>query len=137
MSLNRTLFVTFAILSLLVVVTVINYNHSKSIRNQLNEILKLQEEIGKDNIWIFPAYPDDRNSKIQLSNELSKYNYRNIPADSLLIPVDNDEQRSYFAWVDNAGNIGMVFIPDWNNVQFTRKYFIQIKKRLKNSQQNK
>ena len=51
----------------------------------LTEILALQEEIGRDYIWIFPAYPNDRGHKIQLSNELAKYNYCNIPADSLLI----------------------------------------------------
>ena len=41
----------------------------------LNEILELQEEIGKDNILIFPAYLNDRASKIRLSNELAKFNY--------------------------------------------------------------
>ena len=99
--------------------------------SQLNEILTLQEEIGNDRIWIFPAYPDDRNSRIRLSNELAKYNYRNIPTDSLLIPIYSGEQKSYFAWVNSKGEIDMVFVPDWNKVQFTRKYFIEVKKRLK------
>ena len=97
---------------------------------QLNEILTLQEEIGKDRIWIFPAYPDDRGSRIQLSNELAKYNYRNIPADSLLIPTYGGEQKSYFAWINNDGEIDMVFIPDRNKSQHTQKYFLEIKKLL-------
>ena len=29
--------------------------------SQLNELLSFQEEIGKERVWVFPAYPDDRN----------------------------------------------------------------------------
>ena len=65
--------------------------------SQLNELLSFQEEIGKEHIWVFPAYPDDRNSRIQLSADLTKFNYWNIPADSLLIPIYEGEQKSYFA----------------------------------------
>jgi len=96
--------------------------------SQLNELLTFQEEIGKEHIWIFPAYPDDRGSRIQLSNELEKYNYRNIPADSLLIPVYDGEPKSYFAWLNDEGEIGMVFVPDRNNVHHTRQYFLEIKR---------
>ena len=59
--------------------------------SRLNELLTFQEEICKERIWIFPAYPDDRNSIIQLSADLAKYNYRNIPADSLHIPIYGGE----------------------------------------------
>ena len=103
---------------------------SSCLDNQLNEILSFQEEIGKEHVWIFPAYPNDRNSRIQLSNELAKFNYRNIPADSLLIPVYDGEQKSYFAWINNEGELDMVFIPDRNNVHYTRQYFLEVKKRL-------
>jgi len=96
----------------------------------LADILAFQEEIGKDHIWIFPAYPNDRNSRILLSNELSKYNYKNIPADSLLIPTYKGELRSYFAWVNNEGEIDLVFIPDRLKTQYTRKYFQVVKNRL-------
>ena len=98
--------------------------------SQLKELLKFQEEIGKEYVWIFPAYPDDRNSRIQLSAELAKYNYRNIPADSLLIPNYGGEQKSYFAWINGEGEIELVFVPDRSNVHLTRKYFLEVKRRI-------
>ena len=181
MSLNKSLIITFCVLTLLVIVTVINLNRSKSVSssdyenkddealmmnishvpeivrsyekvkdiygkknilifrfvsttcnickyNQLNELLIFQDEIGKENVWVFPAYPDDRNSRIQLSAELAKFNYRNIPADSLIIPAYEGEQKSYFAWINNEGEIDRVFIPDRSNVLLTRKYFLEVKK---------
>jgi len=103
---------------------------SSCLNSDLNEILTLQEEIGKDHIWIFPAYPDNRESRIQLSNELAKYNYRNISADSLYIPTYAGEQKSYFAWINNDGEIDMVFIPDRNKIKYTRDYFQEVKKKI-------
>jgi len=108
----------------------VNNTCSSCIDSQLTEILTLQEEIGKDYIWIFPAYPDDRNSKIQLSNELAKYNYMNIPASLLLIPIVNDEPQSYFAYMNGEGEISMVFVPDRDKVQYTRQYLLEVKKLL-------
>ena len=96
----------------------------------LAEILSLQEEIGKEHVWIYPAYPDDRGSRIQLSAELAKYNYRKIPADSLLIPTYEGQQKSYFAWINSEGEIEMVFIPDTNKPQYTRNYFLEVKKKI-------
>ena len=181
MSLNKALVVVFCILSLLVAVTVINLDRSKSassyvfeytddealminirlapeiirsyervkdvygkknflffryvsnscnscLDNQLNELLTFQEEIGKEHVWIFPAYPNDRNSMISLSAELARYNYRNIPADSLLIPNYDGEQKSYFAWINSEGDIEMVFVPDRSNVHHTRQFFLEVKK---------
>ena len=100
------------------------------------EILSFQEEIGKEHIWVFPAYPDNRNSRIQLSNELAKYNYRNIPADSLLVPTYEGEQKSYFAWINGEGEIDMVFVPDRSNVHHTRQYFLEVKKTIQNLGEN-
>ena len=102
---------------------------SSCINYYLAEILVLQEEIGKDNVWIFPSYPDDRGSRIQLSNELAKYNYQNIPADSLLIPTYGGEQKSYFVWMNNEGEIDMVFVPDENNLQYLYNFFLEVKKK--------
>ena len=104
-----------------------NNSCGSCINYYLFEILALQEEIGKEHVWIFPAFPDDRGSQIQLRNELEKYNYRNIPADSLLLPVYGGEQKSYFAWLNSEREIGMVFIPDINKPQYTRNYFQEIK----------
>ena len=105
-----------------------NNSCGSCINYYLFEILALQEEIGKEHVWIFPAFPDDRGSQIQLRNELEKYNYRNIPSDSLLLPVYGGEQKSYFAWLNSEGEIGMVFIPDINKPQYTRNYFQEIKR---------
>ena len=96
----------------------------------LTELLLFQEEIGKENVWIFPAYPDNRNARIQLEADLAKFNYRNIPRDSLLIPFYGGEEKSYFAWIDKEGEIGMVFLPDKDNAAQTRQYFQEIKKLL-------
>ena len=106
---------------------------SSCLDSQLNEVLIFQKEIGKDYVWIFPAYPNDRNSKIRLGNELAKFNYRNIPSDTLLIPTFNGEQKSYFAWINNKNEIDMVFIPDRNDVYYTHKFFLEIKKQLQQS----
>ena len=98
--------------------------------SQLNALLTFQEEIGKAHIWVFPAYPDDRNSMIRLSAELAKFKYRNIPADSLLIPTYEGELRSYFAWIDSNGDMAMVFVPDRSNVRYTRQFFLEVKRRI-------
>ena len=103
---------------------------SSCINSYLAEILAFQEEIGKDKIWIFPAFPDDRGSRIQLSNELAKCNYMNIPADSLLIPIYEGEQKSYFAWIDNEGEIDMVFFPEKDKLHLIREYFLEVKKKI-------
>ena len=99
---------------------------SSCINGYLAETLALQEEIGKEHIWIFPAYPDDRGSRLQLSAELAKFNYRNIPAESLLIPTHNGEQKPYFGWINNKGEIVMVFIPDINYQLYTQKFFREV-----------
>ena len=109
---------------------------SSCLDNQLYELLLLQEEIGRDHIWIYPAYPDDRNSRIRLINELAKYNYRNIPADSLLVPICHGEQKSYFAWLNNEGEIDFIFIPERDNVYYTRKYFHYIKRIIQMTVEN-
>ena len=185
MNLNRALIILFGFLTLLLVVTAIQVNRSKSnrvefviagvddeiliintlfvpevirsyknIKNEyvertvlifrydknscssctntyLDEILSLQDEIGKEYIWIFPAYPDERGTRIQLSNELAKYNYRNIPVDSLFIPTYHGEHKSYFAWINSDGEIDMVFIPDVHKPQYTHSFFQEVKQKLK------
>ena len=189
MSLNKALIILFCYLSLLLVVTIINLNRSKStpsitheyvydealivnilyvpeiIRSyekvkleygkknilffryisnscnscsdsQLNELFTFQEEIGKEHVWIFPAYPDDRNSRIRLSAELSGYNYRNIPADSLIIPIYGGEQKSYFAWINSEGEIELVFVPNRSNVYHTRQFFIEVKRIIQMLEEN-
>jgi len=47
-----------------------------------------------------------------------------------LIPLYGGEEKSYFAWIDKEGEIGMVFLPDKDNAAQTRQYFQEIKKLL-------
>ena len=112
------------------------YSCSSCLDSQLNELLSFQEEIGKEYVWVFPAYPDDRNSRIRLSADLAKFNYLNIPTDSLLIPMHEREQKSYFAWIDSEGTMDMVFVPDRSNVHQTRQFFLEVKKRLQTLGEN-
>ena len=114
----------------------VNNSCNSCLDSQLNELLTFQEEIGKERVWVFPAYPNDRNSMIRLSVELAKYNYRNIPGDSLLIPTYGGEQRSYFAWITDEGEIEMVFVPDRSNVHHTRQYFHEVKRIIRNLGEN-
>ena len=97
----------------------------------LNALLTFQDEIGKDNVWIYSAYPNDRSSKIRLGTELAKFNYRNIPRDSLFIPVHRGKEISYFAWINDSGEIDMVFIPDRDNIRLTQNFFLEVKEKMK------
>ena len=101
--------------------------------SQLNELLTFQEEIGKEHVWVFPSYPDDRNSLVRLRAELGKFNFRNIPTELLLIPIYNGEPKSYFAWINGDGDIQMVYVPDRSNVHHTRRYFEEVKRILDNN----
>ena len=96
----------------------------------LEALLAFQKDIGKEYVWIFPAYPDDRGSRIQLNNELAKFNYRNIPPDSLLVPSFEGERKCYFAWINSEGEIDMVFIPDPNRKQYLRQFFLEVKQKI-------
>ena len=98
--------------------------------NLLDELTALQEEIGKERVWIFPAYPNDRNTRIRLRQELANFNHRNVPVDSLLIPVYDGEEKSYFAWVNNDGEIDIVFLSGKNKFQHANKFFMEVKKLL-------
>ena len=96
----------------------------------LKEITILQDEIGKEHIWLFPVSPNNQTSRIQLNNDLAGFNYLNIPADSLLIPAYGDEKKCYFAWINSDGEIDRVFLPDGNRILLTRNYFREVKKLL-------
>jgi len=67
---------------------------------------------------------------LALSNELSQFNYRNIPYDSLHIPKQHGENKSFFAWLNGAGEIEMVFIPEPNKPQYIRNYFLEVKRKV-------
>jgi len=69
----------------------------------LFEILTLQEEIGKEHVWIFSAYPDDRGSPIQLRNESRNDEVRSKETVSLVTNYKKAARHSYLNFL--AANI--------------------------------
>ena len=116
--------------------SILIYRYSKymcesCIQEDLQEIEFFQKEIGKEKILLLPAYPNNRAGMIELSNVLAKFNYVNIPSDSLLIPLQNgDFLQRYFAIIDRDGNLNMVFFPRNGEKNLTRIYFSEVKKEL-------
>jgi len=114
--------------------SILIYRYSKfmcesCIQEDLLEIELLQKDIGKEKILLLPAFPDNRETKIELSNMLSKFNYVNLSIDAFIIPSqDGDFQQRYFAVIDNEGNLTMVFFPRRDETKLTRLYFSEVKK---------
>ena len=101
------------------------------IQDDFMEIEKLQDEIGKEKILLLPAFPNDRSGRIELSNILAKFNYVNIPLESLIIPsFENNYLLRYFAVIDRDGNLSMVFFPRRDEAKMTRLYLSEVKKEL-------
>jgi hypothetical protein len=97
----------------------------------LDDLLGLKEFqkiIGRDIALILPAYPaNDRNSRIRMANETEGFKCRNIPADSLALPMSASEgEKRYFAVIDAQGRVGMVFFPTRGRSDLTRRYFNEI-----------
>ena len=98
-------------------------------QEDLQEIELLQNEIGKNKILLLPAYPDNLQGKIELSNVLAKFNYVNIPIESFLMPSqDVNFIRRYFAVIDKDGNLTMVFFPRSGETNLTQIYFSEVMK---------
>jgi hypothetical protein len=98
----------------------------------LTELQTFQETIGKDNILVLSAYPNDRNGRIRAANELAYFNHRNISMDSLIVPMsETDGHKRYFALINEKGDIEMAFFPRRGKPELTRMYFKEIGKRLK------
>lgn len=106
------------------------YSHNmcqSCIFEDLNELYNYQQKIGKDKVLVLPAYENSRENRITLKNELEKFNYKNIHKDSLSIPLDSDGiYRRYFAFMDDEGNINMVFYPIRGRPDLTQLYFSEI-----------
>ena len=113
---------------------VLIYRYSKFMcescfQEDLQQIELLQKEIGKEKILLLPAYPDNREGRIELTNVLAKFNYVNIPIDSFLIPSqDGNFMQQYFAVIDKEGNLSMVFFPRREEANLTRIYLSEVKK---------
>jgi len=100
----------------------------------LFELEEFGNTIGIDKILVLPSYSAyDRNSRIQISNEIREFNYRNIPPDSLAIPVSVREgEKRYFAVLDADGHVDMVFFPARGQQKLTRQYFQMVAARYFN-----
>jgi len=94
------------------------------------ELDELGKIIGRDNMLILPAYTEyDRNSRITINSEVRGLNYRNIPPDSLPLPINKaGEHLRYFAVIDEHGDVGMVFFPTRGRQDLTRLYFKEVER---------
>ena len=116
--------------------SVLIYRFSKNIceiciHDDLQEIELLQKEVGMDKILLLPDYPDNRENRLILSNLLAKFNYLNLPNDSFLIPIREDESmQRYFAVIDKEGDLSMVFFPQRGEANITRHFFSEVKKAI-------
>jgi hypothetical protein len=110
------------------------YRYSKNvcpscIMKDLSDLSDIQSIIGKDKVLVLPAFGNTRNDRVILANELSAFNYKNIPNELLVIPYDSVFMiRPYFAIINQKGNIEMIFFPRRNNRKLTDVYFSEIKK---------
>jgi hypothetical protein len=113
------------------------YRYSKNMCNScieedLSELYNYQSIIGKDRIFVLPAYDDTRDDKIILMNELSRFNYKNLSVHNLLLPLDSDMiYKRYFACIDRMGKISMIYFPVRGKQKLTQTYFSEISKRIK------
>jgi hypothetical protein len=113
---------------------VLIYRYSKNIcsscvMKDLGDLANIQSIIDKNNILVLPAFDNTRNDRVIMANELSRFTYKNIPNDLLVIPYDSVFMiRPYFAIINQTGNIEMVFFPQRNNQKLTDAYFAEIKK---------
>ena len=117
--------------------SILIYRFSKNmcdvcVQEDLHEIEQFQKDIGKEKIVLLPDYPDERKGMIELTNVLSsKFNYVNIPIETLLIPANEDSHlHRYFAVIDDDGNLTMLFFPRTGETDLTRLYLSEVKKAL-------
>lgn len=99
-------------------------------QEDLAELYKFQQKVGRNRILIIPAFEDNRSDVIQLRHELKNFNYVNIPADSMFTPVNqlNGIIQRYFAVINHEGKIEFMFFPQLGQCEITRKYFEKVEK---------
>ncbi|GEM_PF-1445905 len=107
---------------------------SSCLHEDLYELSKYMDNLGKQNVMILPAYPNSRYSRIRLSNELAKFNYRNISIDSVAIPFDEDGvTKRYFALISGNGEPEMVFFPEIGKTELTKLFLKRVQLKFKNN----
>lgn len=103
------------------------------IREDLDNLESLVAEIGVKPILVLPSIPDTRENRINLHNELKKFDYINIPADTFRLPLNcnGDGDQRFFILINKKAEIESVFFPITSNPGFTKFFFDTIKERLK------
>ena len=103
------------------------------LHEDLSELLNFQRQNSKAAIHILPAYSNDRNSQIMLKNLLHNFDFQILPADSLCVPISEQDgtEKRYFAIISSDKKIDMIFFPQRHHQEFTRRYFLEVKKMLK------
>lgn len=90
---------------------------------------QFQSEVGYEKVLLLPAYGEDRNSQIRLSNELKNFQYKNISDKIITFPVDKqiNIKNRYMAYINCNGGIEMFFMPIKGEVELTKRYLSKIK----------
>ncbi|MDR2036800.1 MAG: hypothetical protein LBQ60_02635 [Bacteroidales bacterium] len=106
---------------------------------ELNELYQFKESMDtmKLNILILPTFPDNRNNRIKLANDLANFIYINIPAHILDVPKQRmgDEEKRYFAVIDKNRDMKMVFFPQITKLHITRQYLKEVGNQFTSLQQ--
>lgn len=99
------------------------------IYEDLTLLRQFQSEVGYEKVLLLPAYREDRNSKIRLSNELKGFQYKNISDKVITFPIDKqiNIKNRYMAYINCNGNIEMFFMPIKGEVELTKRYLSKIK----------
>jgi hypothetical protein len=112
------------------------YRYAKNMCNtciveDLEELSCFQKKAGSEHVCILPAYGTDKYDNVILTNELHNFEFKNIPLDVMAVPLDSNMiMRRYFGYVDNKGNLSMVFFPTKDHVNQTRSYLSEINKKI-------
>lgn len=86
----------------------------------LVELHKVQEKIGKERIWILCDFEDNRLNNSLFRNKLHAFNYMNISSDSLSFPLGKDlNEKRFFAITNSEGHITALFYPQKNKQNLT------------------
>lgn len=101
-------------------------------QEDLFELYRFQQKVGRNKILIIPAFEDSRSDVIQLGHELKNFNYVNIPTDSMFTPINqlNGVTQRYFAIINNKHQIKFIFFPQLGQNKITQMYFEKIYKLL-------
>ncbi len=103
------------------------------IYQDLAELYRVQQEIGKDKVLLLPVYRMERENQIILKNKLNNFRYMNASIDSIRFPFhrENGTEQRFFAFTDEVGRIKSLFFPEKNRSNLTRIYLSGVKNRMK------